>query len=217
MLVLVCGLPGTGKSVTANQIARDIDATILRTDAIRKENFKQGVLEEVLKSPNPFQFDLESIFDRQKVIPEKFQRLIWRQKEYVYDKLLEQITKILQRDLNLVLDATAYSKESREEIYEISRKTNTKIFLIECICSEDILKKRFERRSKKPHELSYVDKMEVYLTLKSRFEDPLKDGKPVVIYDTGSQKIESHNVSEEDKEFVNKLKRSLEKVRLRYG
>lgn len=217
MLVIVCGLPGTGKSVTANQIASDIDATILRTDSIRKEMFKKSGLEEVLSSPNPFQFDLEFVFDRQKVIPEKFQRLIWRQKELVYDKLLEQISKLLQKGSNLVLDATVYNKEAREKIYEMVRKADAKVFLVECVCSEGELKKRFERRTRRPNGLSYVDKMEIYQTLKSIFQDPLKDGKPIIVYDTGRQKTESHNFSDEDKKELEKLEDSLEKIRLRYG
>jgi len=217
MLVIVCGLPGTGKSVTANQIAADIDATALRTDSIRKETFKPGTLEEALESSNPFQFDLESIFDKQKSIPEKFQRLIWKQKELVYDKLIKKISELLAKDLNIVLDVTAYRKDSREKIYEVAKKANKKIFLVECVCDEEILKKRFEKRSRRPDAFSYVDKMEVYQLLKSRFEDPLEDGKPILVYDTGKQKVESKNFSEENKEELEKLKESLEKLKLRFG
>jgi hypothetical protein len=217
MLVIVCGLPGTGKSVTAKQIASDIDGTILRTDSIRKEIFKQGSLEEALESSNPFQLDLESIFDRQKAIPEKFQRLIWKQKELVYDKLLKKVSELLLKGQNIVLDVTAYKKEARERIYEIAKKTNSKVFLVECVCDEEVLKKRFEKRSRRPDVFSYVDKMEVYQILKSKFEDPLKDGKPILVYDTGTQKVEAQNFSEEDREELEKLKESLEKLNLRYG
>lgn len=37
MLILVCGLPATGKSTFANNLAKKIDAAVLRTDVIRKE------------------------------------------------------------------------------------------------------------------------------------------------------------------------------------
>jgi hypothetical protein len=37
MLVLVCGLPGTGKSTIGNRIAKKLGAKLLRTDIIRKE------------------------------------------------------------------------------------------------------------------------------------------------------------------------------------
>lgn len=40
MLILICGLPGTGKSTIANALARKIGATVLRTDEIRKKLFE---------------------------------------------------------------------------------------------------------------------------------------------------------------------------------
>ena len=36
-LVVVCGLPGVGKSTVARQVADRIDATVVRSDAVRKE------------------------------------------------------------------------------------------------------------------------------------------------------------------------------------
>jgi predicted kinase len=215
MLVIVCGLPGTGKSITANQIASDIDAKILRTDSIRNEVFKPGTVEEALKSSNPFQFDLESIFDKEKSIPEKMQRLIWKQKELVYEKLLKQVSDSLAKNLSIVLDVTAYKKEARKRIYEIAKKTGTKVFLVECVCDEETLKKRFGKRARRPDPFSYVDKMEIYNVLKSKFEDPKEDGEPILIYDTGTQKFEAKNFSGESE--LEKLKDSLEKLRLRFG
>lgn len=40
MLILVCGLPATGKSTIARKLAKRINATILRTDEVRKKLFK---------------------------------------------------------------------------------------------------------------------------------------------------------------------------------
>ena len=41
LLIIVCGLPGTGKSTVAKILARRLDAQLLRTDVIRKELFRQ--------------------------------------------------------------------------------------------------------------------------------------------------------------------------------
>jgi len=38
-LILVCGLPGTGKTTVAREVASQLDAELLRTDVIRKETF----------------------------------------------------------------------------------------------------------------------------------------------------------------------------------
>ncbi len=37
MLILICGLPATGKSTVARQLARSLKAEVLRTDIVRKE------------------------------------------------------------------------------------------------------------------------------------------------------------------------------------
>jgi hypothetical protein len=217
MLVMICGLLGTGKSIAAKQIASDIDAQILRTDSIRKEMFRQGTAEEVEHSSNPLQFDLEFTFDKQKVIPEKYQRFIWRQKEMVYDKLFKQISEYLAKGLNVVLDATFYAKELRNTIYEIARKAKSKIFLVECVCSEENLKKRFMMRARKADDFSYVDKIEIYRLMKGKFEDPVQDAMPILVYDTGNHEIKSYNFSDQNKMELEKLKLSLEKLNLKFG
>lgn len=217
MLVMICGLPGTGKSITAKQIASDIGANTLRTDSIRKEMFKQGSLGEIMNSDNPFQFDLESVFDKQKEIPEKYQRLIWRQKDWVYDKLFKEISAALSKGMNIVLDATFYSKELRKNIYEIAKKANTKVFLVECVCDEKILQKRLERRTRRADSFSHTESMEVYKVLKEKFEDPIKDLMPTFVFDTGEQKVKYLNFSEEDKVEFEKLRYSLEKLNLKFS
>lgn len=72
MLIIVCGLPGTGKSTLAKHLSSDLGGEVLRTDIIRRELFKSATLEEVLKSNDPMRYDLERIFDRQKSIPEEY-------------------------------------------------------------------------------------------------------------------------------------------------
>lgn len=41
MLILICGLPATGKSTVARQLARTLKAEVLRTDIVRKEILKK--------------------------------------------------------------------------------------------------------------------------------------------------------------------------------
>jgi len=36
MLILICGLPATGKSTVARRLAKALDAEVLRTDIVRK-------------------------------------------------------------------------------------------------------------------------------------------------------------------------------------
>ena len=50
MLVIICGLPGTGKSFVAEIAAKKLDAALLRTDAIRKTLFPRPAYTEEEKT-----------------------------------------------------------------------------------------------------------------------------------------------------------------------
>ena len=131
MLIIVCGLPGTGKSTVAKHLSSDLGGEILRTDIIRRELFKDASLEEVLKAEDPMQYDLERIFDRQRSIPDYYQRMIWKQKMMVYDELIRRAEALLLRRNNVILDGTFYKRSLRERIYAVSKRLNVPAYLIE--------------------------------------------------------------------------------------
>ncbi|RLI11147.1 hypothetical protein DRO35_05500 [Candidatus Bathyarchaeota archaeon] len=193
MLIVVCGLPATGKSTLAKHLAIDLGGEILRTDIIRRELFKDASLEEVLESKDPMQYDLERIFDRQEVIPEKYQCMIWRQKEMVYDELLKRVERLLKKGTNVILDGTFYKRNLRDRIYSLSRRMKTRTYLIECRCSETVIKKRVAGRRKIRDEASNVDKMRIYYIVKKAYESPLSDPVPIILFDTYQEKFEIKN------------------------
>ena len=41
MIIVICGLPGTGKTFLANKLSSYVNATVLSTDKIRKELFEK--------------------------------------------------------------------------------------------------------------------------------------------------------------------------------
>ena len=218
MLVIVCGLPLTGKSTVSRQIAEDIKGKILRTDVIRKELFKEATLKDVMKSDDPMLFDLEKVFDVQVTIPDKYQKMIWKQKKMVYDELFHRINALLRERETVILDGTFYQKNLRKRIYSITRENSTNVFLIECYCSEDFIKERLTRRKKTPDDASNVDRLHVYLKLKESYERPVSDNEadslPLIFYDTGLQKVEMYNIkqgNEELKIVINSIKKLIKK------
>jgi len=211
MLVLVSGLPGTGKTTVANQIAKDIDGVVLRTDAIRREIFKEASIEEIERSDDPYKYDLQGAFNKLKIIPEKYQRLIWRQNEKVYDVLFKRLQDYL-KDKNVIIDATFYKRDLRDRAYDIAEELNKEVILVLTECPEECVKSRIVKRKTTPDEYSHLDKIEVYDKIKNLFEDPKLDGKPIFIYNTESQEIEENNTTEE----MEIIRTSLEKLRLRY-
>jgi predicted kinase len=220
MLVLVCGLPSTGKSTVAKQIAEDFNGKILRTDVIRRELFKKATLEDVMKSDTPMIYNLEEVFDAQDTIPDKYQEMIWEQKKEVYDELFHQITIILEKGEDVVLDGTFYERRLRERIYSIAEKTSTHVFLIECHCSEKIIRERLATRKNVPDDASYVDRLQIYLKLKEVYEKPICDKMrnfvSIIFYDTGLQKIESQRSAQgsvELNQVINSVKKLINKSR----
>jgi len=214
MLIIVCGLPGTGKSTLAKHLSLDLGGEILRTDIIRRELFKDASLEEVLKSEDPMQYDLERIFDRQRSIPDYYQRMIWKQKMMVYDELIRRAEALLLRRNNVILDGTFYKRSLRERIYTVSRRLNVPTYLIECVCPERAVKERLRKRRNMKDLVSNVRKMQIYYKVKRSYEPPTSDQIPTIIFDTLSEKVEVRNVEVEDeglKEIMRSIKRLIEK------
>lgn len=46
MIIIITGLPGTGKTTIANALAKEIDAVVFSTDKIRKKIFRNPVYNE---------------------------------------------------------------------------------------------------------------------------------------------------------------------------
>ena len=200
MIVIVCGLPATGKTVTANRIAEQTSSEILSTDKIRKEMFEQGTLKQVLDSSTPLQFNLQEVFNTEEKIPKKYQELIEEQRQLVYDIMLEQVKIIVLEGRNVVLDGTFYSRPLRERVYKIARFARTKTYVVECTCPESVVEERLKNRKSQPDALSFADKMRIYYTVKNSYENPFKDGVTLMIFDTCLDKISVHYFNGENEE-----------------
>jgi len=219
MLIVICGLPGTGKSTLARYLSSELGGEVLRTDIIRRELFKIASLTEVLKAEDPMRYDLERIFDEQESIPEKYQEMIWKQKEMVYEELLRRVEALLERGSNVILDGTFYKKALRKKIYSVSEKVGVHTYLIECRCPEEIIKDRLTKRRGSLNEVSNVKKMQIYYTVKRAYESPVSDKVSIIIFDTFSGKIEVRNAKSEDEDFLKILEsinRLIQKIKNDY-
>jgi len=196
MLILVCGLPGTGKSTIAREVAVHIRGKILRTDEIRRELFKNCTYEELLDSKNKIMFDIERIINARKNMPKDvrdgYQRLIWKQKKMVYDALFKKLSKYLEEKKNVVIDATFYKKSLRKRARTIADKIGTEFKIVECVCPERVVKERIAKRTR---DASNAD-FEVYKKIKKIYE-PIEEEHIIV----------NMNQSKEDakKEAISKL------------
>jgi len=157
ILLITCGLPGTWKTETSQEISKIKGYPILRTDLIRLE---------VLKN--------EDIFDA-KVAGNMNKR------ELVYDEMFRQAADLAQKGKGVILDATFVTQKLRNRAAEIAAKYKIPFVILQTSCSEDASITRILRRTKENYESNALTK-QAYLNNKKNFEsidlDDLKQKHP---------------------------------------
>jgi predicted kinase len=158
VLLITCGLPGTWKTETSEEISKIKGYPILRSDLIRLE---------VLKG--------EDVFDA-KVAGNMSKRLS------VYDEMFRRADDLVGKSKKgVILDATFVAQELRRRAAEIAARHGITFVILETHCSEEASLARIMRRTKEDYESNALTK-EAYLANKSKFEpvdvDDLKKRYP---------------------------------------
>lgn len=176
-MIIVCGLPATGKSTIAKAYSHALDGTILRTDLIRSYLFRDGTKEEVLGSNDPLQYNLVWSFNETPMeeVPQSYKDLIQTQRDLVYEELLRRTQQLLEQKETVILDGTFSSRRLREELYGIAQKACSDVFVVECQAPRQVVKERIEARKACPDDASNVDNIEIYDFLEARYEPPELD------------------------------------------
>ena len=158
LIVIVCGLEGTGKTTVSKELATLIHATVLSTDKIRKE---------LLAYPSYHEKEMDLIYDTMILIA-----------KYLQDN-----------KINCILDATFRKEQYRKKVYKVLNKK--KIFMVECICSEETAISRISTRKN-----DYSDaKIETYYNTKKVF-DRIKQPH-IVIETTKPAKVLAEKIQKE--------------------
>ena len=156
-LLIACGLPGTWKTETTEEVARITGSPLLRSDLIRLE---------VLKN--------EDIFD-EKVAANMDKRTM------VYDEMFRQADEVLNKSNGVILDATFVTQELRQRAAAIAAKHNLRFIILETSCPQDVSIRRILERTKEEY-VSNALTEQAYLNNKKKFEpvnlDDLKNQCP---------------------------------------
>ncbi|MDH5440826.1 MAG: ATP-binding protein [Candidatus Bathyarchaeota archaeon] len=144
-LLITCGLPGTWKTETSQEISKIKGYPILRTDLVRLE---------VLKN--------EDVFD-ERVASSMSKR------ELVYHEMFRRADELLQKNEGVILDATFVTQELRRRAAEIAAKHNATFVILQTHCSEDASIARILRRTKDRYESNALTR-QAYLNNKKLFE-----------------------------------------------
>ncbi len=157
ILLITCGLPGTWKTETSEEISKIKGYPILRTDLIRLE---------VLGN--------EDIFD-EKVASSMSKR------ELVYDEMFRQAEDLVQKSEGVILDATFVTQKLRRRAAEIAARHKMTFVILQTHCSEEVSIARILRRTKENYESNALTR-QAYLNNKKRFEpvdlDDVKKSHP---------------------------------------
>ncbi len=156
-LLIACGLPGTWKTETTEEVHKIKGGKLLRSDLIRLE---------VLKN--------EDIFDT-KVAGDM------KKRTQVYDVMFEQADEAAKSHDNVILDATFVTQELRQRAAAIAARHNKAFVILQTDCPQEVSIQRILARDKENY-VSNALTEEAYLNNKKKFEavdiDSLKQANP---------------------------------------
>ena len=145
-LLIVCGLPGTWKTETTEEVSKIKGYPLLRTDLIRLEALKN-----------------EDIFD-EKVASNMDKRTL------VYDEMFSRAEEILRKGDGVILDATFVTQSLRRRAAAIAAKHNLTFIIMQTDCPQEVSIARILKRTKEDY-VSNALTEEAYLNNKKRFEE----------------------------------------------
>jgi predicted kinase len=153
MLIAMAGLPGTGKSSLARQLARDLSGVILNKDEIRAALFPPSWIEYSTK-----------------------------QDDFCMSILFQVASYLLSENPNryVILDGRTFSYRYQVlELDQAAEKLNIPLKIIECVCSDETARRRLERDVPEGRHPADNRDYALYLSIKARFE-PIREPKLVV-------------------------------------
>jgi len=131
ILLITCGLVGTGKTTLARALAKRLGLVIIDSDATRKQ------LAGITLTEHRF---------------EKFGAGIYSPAftRKTYEKMFNDAEEILSTGVSVILDASFSKAEERLRAKELAREAGADFAVIECNLNEKIIKKRLASRDEQP-------------------------------------------------------------------
>jgi predicted kinase len=145
ILLITCGLPGTWKTETSEEISKIKGYPIVRTDLVRKE---------VLKNEDIFDEKVASSMDRRTM---------------VYDETFRRAEETIKSGDSVIIDATFVTQSLRRRAAEIAAKHNKTFVILQTDCPQEVAIGRILRRTKESYESNALTE-QAYLNNKKKFQ-----------------------------------------------
>ena len=145
-VLIACGLPGTWKTETTEEVAKVTGYPLLRTDLIRLELLKK-----------------EDVFD-EKVAGSMDKRTM------VYDEMFRRAEEILaDKGAGVILDATFVTQSLRRRAAAIAAAHNLRFVILQTDCPQEASLRRILARTRENYESNALTE-QAYLNNKKKFE-----------------------------------------------
>jgi predicted kinase len=142
MIVVMAGLPGTGKSTLARALAGEMGGIVLNKDILRADLF-----------------------------PAPFVEYSTGQDDFVQDLMQRTAEYLLARHqkLTVFFDGRTFSKTYQiENAIQVAETLGTPWRIIECVCSEAVARRRIEQARRHPAKNRTI---ELYRKIREEFEE----------------------------------------------
>jgi predicted kinase len=156
MIVVMAGLPGTGKTALALALAARTSGGVFSKDEIRHALFSADEIEYSS-----------------------------RQDDFCSQVMLETAGHLLQRDSNriLFLDGRPFSRRYQiDNVVNAAASLHQSWRILECVCTEEIARQRLDQQSASGAHPAGNRNFQLYLEVKARFE---MISPPKTVIDTG--------------------------------